>query len=84
MLLKGNNGHCFWNRQDSTSTFKWSDVDILMFAAGVESNTNHPIGKAIVDAAKSRNCRNVKVSLLHHFGNDSRTLVEAWLAGNGI
>lgn len=73
MLLKGNNKHCFWNRRDSTLTCEWSEVDVLTLAAGVESNTNHPIGKAIVEAAKSRNCRNIKVSLL--LGNDSRPLV---------
>ncbi|VFQ96348.1 unnamed protein product [Cuscuta campestris] len=47
-------------RQDSASTYKWSKADILKFAAGVESNTNHPIGKAIVEAANSMNCPNVK------------------------
>ncbi|XP_031129342.1 copper-transporting ATPase PAA1, chloroplastic [Ipomoea triloba] len=47
-------------KRDSTSTGEWSEVDVLTLAAGVESNTNHPIGKAIVEAAKSRNCRNIK------------------------
>ncbi|CAH9118656.1 unnamed protein product [Cuscuta europaea] len=48
------------SKQDSVSTYKWSEEEILNFAAGVESNTNHPIGKAIVEAAKSMNCPIVK------------------------
>ncbi|KAK4378596.1 hypothetical protein RND71_000458 [Anisodus tanguticus] len=40
---------------------KWSEVDILKFAAGVESNTNHPIGKAIVEAAQTANSPKLKV-----------------------
>ncbi|KAF3657254.1 Copper-transporting ATPase PAA1, chloroplastic [Capsicum annuum] len=48
-------------RQDSTSPYQWSEVDILKFAAGVESNTNHPIGKAIVEAAQSANSPKLKV-----------------------
>ncbi|XP_042430004.1 copper-transporting ATPase PAA1, chloroplastic-like isoform X2 [Zingiber officinale] len=42
------------------SDFKWTEADILRLAAGVESNTNHPIGKAIVEAAHSIGCENVK------------------------
>ncbi|XP_042422756.1 copper-transporting ATPase PAA1, chloroplastic-like [Zingiber officinale] len=42
------------------SGFKWTEADILRLAAGVESNTNHPIGKAIVEAAHSIGCENVK------------------------
>ncbi|KAG6532569.1 hypothetical protein ZIOFF_006418 [Zingiber officinale] len=37
-----------------------TEADILRLAAGVESNTNHPIGKAIVEAAHSIGCENVK------------------------
>ncbi|XP_059313725.1 copper-transporting ATPase PAA1, chloroplastic [Lycium ferocissimum] len=48
-------------RQDSTSPCQWSEVDILKFAAGVESNTNHPIGKAIVEAAQTANSPKLKV-----------------------
>ncbi|XP_016437598.1 copper-transporting ATPase PAA1, chloroplastic [Nicotiana tabacum] len=48
-------------RQDSTSPCQWSEVDILKFAAGVESNTNHPIGKAIVEAARTANSPKLKV-----------------------
>ncbi|XP_042061598.1 copper-transporting ATPase PAA1, chloroplastic-like [Salvia splendens] len=44
------------------SNGNWSEVDILKLAAGVESSTIHPIGKAIVEAAKAQNCLNVKVA----------------------
>ncbi|KAM7470634.1 hypothetical protein LguiA_008817 [Lonicera macranthoides] len=44
------------------SNGKWSEVDLLKLAAGVESNTIHPIGKAIVEAARAVNCPNVKVA----------------------
>ncbi|KAI3445732.1 hypothetical protein Pfo_002397 [Paulownia fortunei] len=47
---------------DSTSTHNWSEVEVLKLAAGVESSTIHPIGKAIVEAAKALNCPNVKVA----------------------
>ncbi|KZV34638.1 hypothetical protein F511_14892 [Dorcoceras hygrometricum] len=43
------------------ATYKWSEADILKLAAGVESNTLHPIGKAIVEAAKALNCPIMKV-----------------------
>ncbi|KAG9131109.1 hypothetical protein Leryth_024617 [Lithospermum erythrorhizon] len=39
----------------------WSEDDILMLAAAVESNTIHPIGKSIVKAAQSRNLPIAKV-----------------------
>ncbi|KAL6329145.1 hypothetical protein AAG906_011598 [Vitis piasezkii] len=39
----------------------WSEVEVLKLAAGVESNTIHPVGKAIVEAARAVNCQNVKV-----------------------
>lgn len=35
---------------------QWAEADILSFAAGVESNTNHPLGKAIMEAAGAANC----------------------------
>ncbi|CAI9104024.1 OLC1v1002628C1 [Oldenlandia corymbosa var. corymbosa] len=47
------------SRRDSD--IQWSEADILKLAAGVESNTNHPVGKAIVDAARAANCAVVKV-----------------------
>ncbi|XP_057803991.1 copper-transporting ATPase PAA1, chloroplastic isoform X2 [Salvia miltiorrhiza] len=47
---------------NSASNDNWSEVDILKLAAGVESSTIHPIGKAIVEAAKAQNCLNVKVA----------------------
>jgi Cu2+-exporting ATPase len=33
----------------------------LKLAAGVESNTIHPVGKAIVEAARAASCTSVKV-----------------------
>ncbi|GMP39007.1 hypothetical protein CsSME_00010027 [Camellia sinensis var. sinensis] len=51
------------NNKDSqpNSNFTWSKVEVLKLAAGVESNTLHPIGKAIVEAARAANCWNVTV-----------------------
>lgn len=40
---------------------QWAEADILSFAAGVESNTNHPLGKAIMEAAGTANCIIMKV-----------------------
>ncbi|KAJ4832394.1 Polyamine N-acetyltransferase 1 [Turnera subulata] len=48
------------SQQDSHH--KWSEVEVLKLAAGVESNTLHPVGKAIVEAARAVNCLNVKVT----------------------
>ncbi|XP_061362408.1 copper-transporting ATPase PAA1, chloroplastic-like, partial [Gastrolobium bilobum] len=39
-----------------------SDVEVLRLAAGVESNSVHPVGRAIVDAAQAVNCHNAKVA----------------------
>ncbi|PWA66437.1 copper-transporting ATPase PAA1, chloroplastic [Artemisia annua] len=39
---------------------KWSETDVLKLAAAVESNTIHPIGKAILEAARSAKCPNLK------------------------
>ncbi|KAI0494741.1 hypothetical protein KFK09_024884 [Dendrobium nobile] len=44
-----------------TSHYMWSEIEVLRLASGVESNTNHPLGKAIVDAARVANCDNVKI-----------------------
>ncbi|XP_022642035.1 copper-transporting ATPase PAA1, chloroplastic isoform X2 [Vigna radiata var. radiata] len=38
-----------------------SDIEVLRLAAAVESNSIHPVGKAIVDAAVAVNCHNAKV-----------------------
>ncbi|KAJ0252012.1 Copper-transporting ATPase PAA1 [Hirschfeldia incana] len=38
----------------------WSEDDVLMLAAAVESNTTHPVGKAIVKAARAHNCQTMK------------------------
>ncbi|KAL6545798.1 Polyamine N-acetyltransferase 1 [Orobanche gracilis] len=51
---------CPW--LDSTSTHNWSEVEVLKLAAGVESSTIHPIGKAIVEAAKALNCPSMKAA----------------------
>lgn len=53
--------HKNYCRLDSDSTHNWSEVEVLKLAAGVESSTIHPIGKAIVEAAKALKCPNVKV-----------------------
>ncbi|XP_015696014.2 copper-transporting ATPase PAA1, chloroplastic isoform X2 [Oryza brachyantha] len=34
----------------------WTEGEILSLAAGVESNTTHPLGKAIMEAAQVANC----------------------------
>lgn len=41
----------------------WSEIEVLMLAAAVESNTTHPVGKAIIKAARARNCQTMKVRL---------------------
>ncbi|KAK9077139.1 hypothetical protein SSX86_005475 [Deinandra increscens subsp. villosa] len=43
-----------------SSDEKWSETDVLKLAAAVESNTIHPIGKAILEAARVAKCPNVK------------------------
>ena len=48
-----------FSRQQPSHT--WSEVEVLKLAAGVEANTVHPIGKAIVEAARAINSQNVKV-----------------------
>ncbi|WOG82608.1 hypothetical protein DCAR_0101773 [Daucus carota subsp. sativus] len=40
----------------------WSELDILKLAAAVESNTIHPIGKAIVAAARAVNAPSAKIT----------------------
>ncbi|XVF44760.1 hypothetical protein PTKIN_Ptkin02bG0149700 [Pterospermum kingtungense] len=39
----------------------WSEDEVLKLAAAVESNTVHPVGKAIVEAAQAVKCPNLKV-----------------------
>ncbi|XWS68297.1 hypothetical protein CRYUN_Cryun04dG0078700 [Craigia yunnanensis] len=39
----------------------WSEDEVLKLAAAVESNTVHPVGKAIVEAARAVKCPNIKV-----------------------
>ncbi|EPS61648.1 hypothetical protein M569_13146, partial [Genlisea aurea] len=48
-------------RADESADRGWSETEVLRLAAGVESNTIHPIGKAIVEAARASNCLNAKV-----------------------
>ncbi|KAH9533788.1 hypothetical protein CY35_18G070500 [Sphagnum magellanicum] len=40
---------------------KWTEMEILTLAAGVESSTSHPIAKALIQAAKASGCRQAKV-----------------------
>ncbi|CAI0448458.1 unnamed protein product [Linum tenue] len=40
----------------------WSEIEVLKLAAGVEYNTVHPVGKAIVEAAKVAGVRNHKAT----------------------
>lgn len=56
---------------------QWTEADILSFAAGVESNTNHPLGKAIMEAAGAANCINMKVAMakVHYKFELNMTLV---------
>ncbi|KAL5992392.1 Polyamine N-acetyltransferase 1 [Asimina triloba] len=44
------------------SNDKQSEVEVLRLAAGVEMNTIHPVGKAIMEAARAAGCQNAKVS----------------------
>ncbi|KAI3908992.1 hypothetical protein MKW98_008940 [Papaver atlanticum] len=46
----------------SNGDHKLSEIEVLRLAAGVESNTIHPVGKAIVEAARAAGCLNVKVA----------------------
>ncbi|GAU48051.1 hypothetical protein TSUD_404860 [Trifolium subterraneum] len=39
-----------------------SDIEVLRLAAAVESNSVHPVGKTIVDAAQAINCHDAKVA----------------------
>ncbi|KAG2579482.1 copper-transporting ATPase PAA1, chloroplastic-like isoform X1 [Panicum virgatum] len=41
---------------------QWTESEVLSFAAGVESNTNHPLGKAIMEAAGAANCISMKAN----------------------
>ena len=41
-----------------------SDVEVLRLAAAVESNSVHPVGQAIVNAAQAANCHDAKVFIL--------------------
>ncbi|XP_040363785.1 copper-transporting ATPase PAA1, chloroplastic isoform X3 [Rosa chinensis] len=47
---------------EEKSNHTWSDLEVLKFAAGVESNTIHPVGKAIVEAARAVNCQIIQVA----------------------
>ncbi|KAK9166602.1 hypothetical protein Scep_001793 [Stephania cephalantha] len=44
------------------SSHKWSQIEVLKLAAAVESNTMHPVGKAIVEAAKASGLQHIKVA----------------------
>ncbi|KAL4580899.1 hypothetical protein LXL04_017105 [Taraxacum kok-saghyz] len=58
---------------------KWSEVDVLKLASAVESNTIHPIGKAIREAARVAKCPNVKAddgSYMEEPGSGAVALIE--------
>ncbi|KAG5015010.1 hypothetical protein JHK85_021146 [Glycine max] len=59
MQLKGNITLPFLCSQTEENAL--SDVEVLRLAAAVETNSVHPVGKAIVDAAQAANCHNAKV-----------------------
>ncbi|XP_055960270.1 copper-transporting ATPase PAA1, chloroplastic isoform X2 [Mercurialis annua] len=44
------------------TNYIWSEVEVLSLAAAVESNSSHPVGKAIVKAAQAVSYQNVKVT----------------------
>ncbi|GAB4853227.1 Polyamine N-acetyltransferase 1 [Ancistrocladus abbreviatus] len=50
------------NEGNSQKSGYISDTELLKLAAAVESNTIHPVGKAIVEAARAVSCQNVKVA----------------------
>ncbi|KAK9163166.1 hypothetical protein Syun_004068 [Stephania yunnanensis] len=45
------------------SSHKWSQIEVLKLAAAVESNTMHPVGKAIVEAAKASGLQHIKLQV---------------------
>lgn len=56
-------GTCIENANSSqTKINALSDIEVLRLAAAVESNSVHPVGKAIVDAAQAVNCNDAKVA----------------------
>ncbi|CAL5213638.1 unnamed protein product [Lathyrus oleraceus] len=53
---------CIENANSSqTKINALSDIEVLRLAAAVESNSVHPVGKAIVGAAQAVNCHDAKV-----------------------
>ncbi|KAJ7968194.1 Copper-transporting ATPase [Quillaja saponaria] len=74
----------------------WSEVEVLRLAAGVESNTLHPVGKAIVEAARAVNCHDAKVAdgtFLEEPGSGATATIEnkkvsvgtlEWVIRNGV
>ncbi|XP_065850929.1 copper-transporting ATPase PAA1, chloroplastic [Euphorbia lathyris] len=79
-----------------TSNERWSEADILTLAAGVESNTIHPVGKAIVKAAQAVNLQSPEVAdgtFLEEPGSGAVALIENkrvsvgtldWVQRNGV
>lgn len=74
----------------------WSEVEVLKLAAGVESNTVHPVGKAIVEAARASDCQNTKVvdgTFVEEPGSGTVAIIENkkvsvgtldWVQRNGV
>ncbi|GMH21062.1 hypothetical protein Nepgr_022904 [Nepenthes gracilis] len=50
------------NEDSNQNSGCFSDTEVLMLAAAVESNTIHPVGKAIVEAARSVSSQKFKVA----------------------
>ncbi|KAK4801500.1 hypothetical protein SAY86_021987 [Trapa natans] len=81
-------------RQDSSAA--WSEAEILQLASAVESNTLHPVGRAIVEAAQARNCSKLKIidgTFIEEPGSGALAFVEGkkvsvgnleWVQRNGV
>uniref|UniRef100_A0A1D1YAP0 Copper-transporting ATPase PAA1, chloroplastic n=2 Tax=Anthurium amnicola TaxID=1678845 RepID=A0A1D1YAP0_9ARAE len=77
-------------------SFTWTESEILRLAAGVEVNTIHPVGKAIVEAAQAAGCNNAKAddgTFSEEPGSGAIAIVEQkqvtigtleWLRRNGV
>lgn len=48
------------NSSISTSS-EFTEQEVLKLASGVESNSNHPVGKAILEAARAAGCSNTEI-----------------------
>ncbi|KAJ8755603.1 hypothetical protein K2173_022198 [Erythroxylum novogranatense] len=72
------------------------EIEVLTLAAGIESNTVHPIGKAIVEAAQALGCKTMKVkdgTFVEEPGSGTSGIIDDkkvsvgtldWLQRNGV